>query len=165
MNNKKEKKEKIDIIFRIIEIKKISHSEHDYNEYGLTEGDLKKAQLKVGVKFEIHIDEGCLSFTIISRLECEKEKESYELFNMEVLYKFEIKDFNNVFKVSGPKKVIIPDQFIQTLIGIAISGARGIQAVIITNQAYKNKLIPLINTKEILNLLKLKGIKKIKVDI
>lgn len=155
MNNIKEKKKEVEITFRILEIKKISHSEYDYSEYGLTEEDLKRAQGQVVVKFAIINDEECLAFTVESSYECKKDKENYTLFSLEVLYKFQIKDFNNIFKSTQPEEVKIPDQFLQTLMGIAISGARGIQAVVNTNQRYKNVFIPIVNTKEMLRPIKL----------
>jgi len=148
------KEKGIEIHYNLIEIKKISHSENDYSEYGLTEDDIKTLQSKVELLFAPLPDEECLEFIVNSNIECVKDKKTYNLFEMRVLYKFKIKDFKKAFEGSEKKNIKIPDQFLQVLVGMVISGARGIQAVLITNPAYKKVLIPIINTKNTIEGLK-----------
>jgi hypothetical protein len=151
MAKNKEIKNEIPIEFKIAEIKKLSHCEKDYSEYGLSEKDLKSVRYEFNLKFEIDVDRESLIFILISNCDAEKENQSYHLFDLEILYRFKIKNFRKVFELDERNNLLqVPDPLMASLLGMVISGVRGILAVVNTNPIYRNFIMPIVDVNSII---------------
>jgi len=148
MNDKKDKERPIKIEFRIDEIAKISHVERDPIDYGLSVSDLKKENMQVSVNLSIDDKKGKISFKIKAQFMHSNGKEEVDLFGIESLYRFKIKNFKQ-FKTDKPEDFDIPDRFMSDLFTISICGTRGMLAVLNTNPAYKNFVLPLMDPLQI----------------
>lgn len=152
---KSEKKKKLDITYGISEIKILSRHENDFNEYNLSQKDLlKNSESKIKIKLMINDKKETISYVIKSVCEYKKDDKVYNLFGVEVLYEFKIHDFKKTFHVTAKDIFDIPDRFMRSLIEMAVSGVRGIQAVSIMNPAYKPFTLPFVDLEKTLNHLK-----------
>lgn len=146
--NTKEKETKIE--YRIAEIKKLRHCENDYHNFGLTESDIKRSKFGLGISLGIEGENGFLSFKIKAHFLCPHQDKEIELFGLESLFKFQIKEFKKHFLKKSPDEFSIPDPLMLNLLNIAISGTRGMLAVLNTNPSYINYTLPLLNPVQIL---------------
>jgi hypothetical protein len=142
------------IEFRLSSIKKISYFEKDPSEYKLTSNDIQQADVNIGVNFTINEQEETISFQIAAVFLYSEDLKKQELFGIETLYTYEIKSLAEHLKTHDKEEYIIPDNLMLTFLNIAISGTRGMLAVLNTAPAYNHLLLPIINPSEILGTLK-----------
>jgi len=152
--NKKEQELTTKIEFRIIEIKKISYFEKDFLEFELKEEDITHGNLALGLELKIDGEQGVLSFIIKANFYYNKDSENYELFGVEALYRFQVKDFKSSFACNKVGEYKIPDGLMLTFLDISTSGTRGMLSVLNTNPAYRKIILPLVDKQQLLSSLK-----------
>ena len=154
----KENKKKKSIAFGIADISKVNHWEKDPKIFDLTASNLKKAEMEMGVNIKFDADNGMIIFGIKVKLSHRTPEVDIDLFGIETLYKFKVKNFKKYFKTDKPNTWNIPDPFMANLLMIATCGTRGMLSVLNTNPAYKGHILPLINPIEFIK--KFKGREK-----
>lgn len=149
-----EKKIKQQIQFKIIEIKKLSYFENDPLVIGLSEKKIKNSNVDYGANVIIAKDQGSVSIQTRANFSLEREGKKYDLFGIEVKHVFKIRNFSQVIQVPDNKTFRIPDNIMHTFINVAISGMRGMLAILNTRSEYNQLFFPIINTKSLLESLK-----------
>lgn len=149
MNDKKKIEKPLRIQYSILEVAKISHWERDPAEYGLSTEDLKKHNLELQVACTIDDEKEVIAYNIKAQFEYLKGKEKLNLLGIESIHKFKIKDFKTIFKSQNPGEWNIPDNFMTHLIAISSDGTRGMLAALTTNPAYKDFILPPLDTRKV----------------
>lgn len=149
MNQKSEKIKK-SIRFRLLEIKKIRFYQSNYLDFGLSKEDVLKGNLKIGVNFELSPNEEIISLFL--KLDfCHAD---HELFGIETIHKYKIKDFKNTIQYDENKTFNVPDEIMKLWIGIAISDTRGMLVILNSDSEYSRIILPLINLDAFLRSIK-----------
>lgn len=148
----KAKKTNIDktIEYKIDSINIINHTQKHFSEYGLKSSDIKNGESTIGIDIRIEGDKSRIAILMKVVMSLKHEGEKYELFSTEAIYTYIIKNFKSLFVMNEPDKYIIPDIFMRTLIGTALSGMRGIMFALTTIAEYKKIILPMIETSKIL---------------
>jgi hypothetical protein len=137
------------IEYKIDSIKVINHAEKHFSKCGLKSSDIKNGHCKIGIN--IHIDPNKSLIAIPMKVTVFSDgKAKHELFRTEAIYTFKIKKFKAQFNTNEQGVSNIPDAFMRTLIGTALGGMRGIMVASTTIAEYKNIILPLIETSQIL---------------
>lgn len=126
------------IFFQISSIKLISF--HQYIIEDLDEN--KPAQINIGAKFGINKEKSLIATFI----KTDFSQDDKEFLGIEVAHNFKLKD-NSVLDNCTPEELKLPLTFLRTIVGISISGTRGLLAGINTNRPFNRFLIPLVNPK------------------
>lgn len=148
------------IEYRIESINIINYSQNHFSEYGLKSSDIKKGECQIGIDIKIDDNKSCISIPMKVTMFMEHEGKKCELFSSEAVYTYGIKNFKSLFMKKEPDQYVIPDIFMRTLIGTALSGMRGIMVASTTIAEYKKILLPLIGTSELLQEIKKKQLEK-----
>ena len=150
MNQKSERIKK-SIRFRLLEIKKIRFYQSNYLDFGLSKEDVLKGNLKIGVNFELSPNEETISLFL--KLDfCHTD---HELFGIETVHKYKIKDFKNAIQYDENKTFNVPDEIMKLWIGIAISDTRGMLLILNSYSEYSRITLPLINLDAFLRSIKI----------
>lgn len=144
------------IEYKIDSINIINHTEKDFSEYGLKPSDIKTGDCQIRLGLVIDKDKSYITIPMKIGFFTEHENKKCELFSTEAEYIYRIKKFKSLFITSDPNKYDIPDAFIRTLIGTALSGMRGIMIASTTIPEYKKIILPLIGTSNLLEEIKKK---------
>ncbi len=149
MNQKSEKIKK-SIRFRLLEIKKNRFYQSNYLDFALSKEDVLKGNLKIGVNFELSPNEETIS--LVLKLDfCHAD---HELFGIETVHKYKIKDFKNAIQYDENKTFNVPDEIMKLWIGIAISDTRGMLVILNSDSDYSRIILPLINLDAFLRSIK-----------
>ena len=149
MNQESEKIKK-SIRFRLLEIKKIRFYQNNYLDLGLIKEDVQKGNMKIGVNFKIVPDEETISLFLKMDF-CHTE---HELFGIETVHKYKIKDFKHAIQYNENKTFNVPDEIMKLWIGIAISDTRGMLVILNSGSDYSRIILPLINLDAFLRSIK-----------
>lgn len=142
------------IEFKLIEVKKLRYFENNPSEYHLTVDAIQQADVKIGINLTVNKEEETISFYILSVFIYPDREKRYELFGIETLHTYKVKFFTQHFKKSDIEEYTIPDDLMFTFLSVAISGTRGMLAVLNTTPAYNHLFLPLLNPHELLEKLK-----------
>lgn len=153
-----ENEKKINIQYKIIGIRKISHFENDYKEFDLAEKDVVPGnfELKYGINFPGNNN---IDFKVNAVFYSTKNKR-INLFGIEAVYIFKIRNLEQNFKLE--KGYRIPDELMHTIVDMTMSGIRGMLSVLNTIPLYKKIILQPVNTKEICLRLSPQNLSKIK---
>ena len=149
MVQKKVKSKSVEIT--ISEIRKISSFEIDFREYGIV--SLKredvhfKNSLSIGLDGSKEIISNRLKLTAVYM----KSKEEKQIFGVEAIFIYKIKKFEKHFTKNEDNTYRIPNEFMANLLGISISGIRGMLAGLTTVPEYSKFIMPPIYTNQMLN--------------
>jgi len=141
---------KIKIEFQIHNIDKIEYHEIDFNEYGLTSNDIKNSKFKFGIHLKFNEDEETIAQNIKVIAYYPSGKKELELYGIEAVFQYKIKNFLKIFKHDIDNTYNIPDPFMAMLLGISISGTRGMLVSLNQTTEYKNIILPLFDPKRII---------------
>jgi len=144
------------IEYKIDSINIISHTQKDFSEYGLKSSDIKSGKCQLRLGLVIDSDKSCITIPMKITVSVEHENKKHELFSTEAEYTYRIKKMKSLFIANEADKYDIPDEFIRTLIGTALSGMRGIMVASTTIPEYKKIILPLIGTSNLLEEIKKK---------
>jgi len=145
----KTKSELKPISFRIASIRTNEFYEKDYTQYGIEEGKIEQGYCNIGFGLKVDAEKGTLTFPIKVDFYV-KEDEKASLFGVETAHSFVIKDFKSQISQDKEGKYDIPDYLIERMLGIALSATRGILVASVTIPEYKRILLPLIDTKKLI---------------
>ena len=151
------------IEYKIDSIEIINHTQKHFSEYGLKSSDIKNGECQIGIDIRIENNKSCIAIPMKVVMFMEHEGKKYELFSTEAVYAYKIKKFKSLFMTNESDKYTIPDAFMRTLIGTALSGMRGIIVASTTIAEYKKIILPMIETSKLLEEVK-KAQSKIKLS-
>jgi hypothetical protein len=136
-----------DLRFRIAEIKKISSYENSPKKLNIDPKKIKKSNIRFGLKIEIDEQNGFISIYLKFDNNILIDNVDYNIFGIESLYVFQIKNFQEKYIDQETKKLIIPDDVMISFLNIAIAGTRGMFAVLLKTPKYKKIVLPIFNPK------------------
>lgn len=145
MNQKKQQQSSDSVQFRIEELRKIRYFENNHEDYGITE-KIDLASIKVDAGFEISEELESLVIKLKVVFLKSPEEENQQLFGIETLSRYRIKDFKKYFK-EGDKTFGFPEKALIHFIALSISSTRGMLAVLNTNPAYQHMILPPLDPK------------------
>ncbi len=148
-----EKKNK-PIQFKLVEVKKLSYFENDPLALGLSNQKIKNSNVEYGANVNIDKGIGTISVQTRASFSIKKDEKKYDLFGIEVKHVFKIRDFSEVIQIPDEDTFKIPDSIMQTFINVAISGMRGMLAILNTRTEYNKLYFPIVNTTSLLEGLK-----------
>ena len=140
------KTKEIKLEFKIEEIKKISHFEKDFKEYGLLSSDIKDGQMNLNLGLGFDQKNELAVFNI--KINCHTMDSKYLLFGIESVFKYKIKNLNKNFRNEEIQSYQLPKILMNILIGAAISGTRGMMAALNTTPEYQKIYLPIVPTKK-----------------
>ncbi|MDX9815789.1 MAG: hypothetical protein RBT06_02480 [Smithellaceae bacterium] len=138
--------------FKIDEIKKTKHFENDFREYGLNQQDIKNGKINLNIGLGFDQKKELVFFNI--KVNCFSMDGKHLLFGIETLFKYKIVDLNKLYRSEETKSYQIPDHFMNTLLGAAISGTRGMLAALNTTPEYQKIFLPMIQADQLIKDLK-----------
>lgn len=138
------------IEYKIDSIEIINHTQKHFSEFALKSSDIKKGECQIGLDIRIEGDKSCIVIPVKVVMFMEHRGNKYELFSAEAVYTYKVKKFKSLFIANKPNQYTIPDTFMQTLIGTALGGMRGIMIASTTISEYKKLILPLIETSKLL---------------
>lgn len=151
MNESKNKK--VNILFKIVEAKKISYYENDLSDLGLKDKKYNNSTVDYGVASQIDEERGKIQIKFIAKFYLKEDEKKLDLFGVETVHGFKIQNFKKVIlKVKNQYK--IPDSLMLTFLNLSVSGSRGMLAILNSKPEFSNIFFPIINTKGLLNLIK-----------
>lgn len=154
MKDKNIEKKSITLEFRIDEIKIINFFENSYLEYKLKSPNIMKGKCDLGFKVKIDPEKNTVAIPIKATFYFLEKDERYELFGIEAVYIYKIKNFSEKFCVDKDGKHNIPDSFIKTLLGTTISGIRGMLVALHKIPEYQKIILPMFDTTRLLDVFK-----------
>jgi hypothetical protein len=140
--------------FRIASIKKQSYFQNEYSKFGLGILDIKKGFVKVKTNIQIDNKNGIASILLNIVFGTNKQKKHFELFGIETVHNFQIRNFAKIFSGTKKEPFEIPDELMVMFLNISISDTRGMLVALNTNQDYTNIILPIINPKNLLEEIK-----------
>ncbi len=140
--------------FRIVEVKKLSYFQNDHVNLGLSTSDIAKGLVNISPHLESDINKSILSVFLKVVFFTKKQDVTFELFGIETLHRFQIKDFQKKIIVSKDDAIQIPDDLVLTFLNVSISGTRGMLVALNANPAYASIILPILSPKELLDRLK-----------
>lgn len=140
-------KEKV-VQYKIVEIRKKSHFENDFYQYGLTPDDVKSGKMNISLNLTFNQDKETIDYSI--KILCFINDQKHPLFGIESVYTFAIMDMNTEFRKEESREYEFPEGLIITLAQIAISGTRGMLAVLNTTPEYRNIYLPVVHADKLL---------------
>jgi len=149
-----EKKKKTQIQFKIVKIKKLSYYENNLQQLGLKEKKIKNSNVDYGASLSIDGKTGTVSFTTIAKFYVEKQTKRFDLFGIEALHSFRIRNFSDVIPSLNSDEFKIPNDIMHLFLNISISGMRGMIALLNTKPEYCELVFPIVNTEKLLDDLK-----------
>lgn len=147
-------KNKPKIYFNIDSIRKISHFENNFRDFGLDKTNLDQYKFNFNVGLRINSEEGSITYQIKVSFHIEIDSEKYDLFGIETAHKFIIKDFKKLFSKSDCDEFSIPDDLMTNVLSISISGTRSMLAALNSTPEYTKILVPPIDPKDVLEKIK-----------
>ena len=145
-----DKKKKTNIRFRISFIKRISHFEHSLDELKLKERDVKNGNIELNIFINVDEKNDEITFKIDTTFFVNKNKKRIDLFGVEIIHGFEVKNMGALFPRDKKRKLEIPDNFMITLLNAVIGCLRGILLLSRTNPEYQEIYLPALNMRKIL---------------
>ena len=149
-----EKKKITQIQYKIVKIKKLSYYENDLQKLGIKEKKIKNSNVDYGASMVIEHKTGTVSFTTIAKFYVEKQTKRIDLFGIETLHSFRIRNFSDVIPSLNNNEFQIPNNIMQLFLNISISGMRGMIALLNTKPEYCELVFPIVNTEKLLEDLK-----------
>ena len=147
----KDENKKIQLQFRLIEVKKLSYFENNLEDFEFKDKiDINKLPFQLGVLFSVNDKNGTIEIILKLTYYYNYNDKKYDLFGLNSSHKFEIKDFISTFDKNEKNEYFIPDQITANFLGMSISGTRGMLAVLNTNHHYNKIILPLINPSDVL---------------
>jgi len=143
---------KKDVQFRLVEIKKVRFYQNDYTEYGLTQDDILKGNLNLGVNYKIKPEEETITILLMADF----FSKNNNLFGITTSHTFKVKDFDTAVKYNKKGDFNVPDQLMKLWLSIAISDTRGMLAILNADHEYSKIILPLIHLDAFINNLKQK---------
>jgi hypothetical protein len=144
-------KEKAQIHFIISDIQLINHFENDPKKLKLTQKDIDRSEVKAGLELEVDPEEETVTILPTVAFCCENNKKDVDIFGGTVLYKFQIKNFDEYFSGDEKGKIAFLKEFLEQLLGIALAGLRGMFVLLNKQKLYKKAYLPLIDPKPFLD--------------
>jgi len=142
----KEKPEKKPILFNINSIRTDS-----FYENNVPNEQIKKGKCNIGFGLNVDSKKGKLIFPVKVDFFTEDD---VSIFGIETIHAFKIKDFESHIKKDEDGEYNIPNGLIERLLGLAISGTRGMLVVSVTLPEYKKIFLPLVDISKLLILMK-----------
>ncbi len=132
------------IQINVVEVKKLSYYEKLLDAFDERfEIDKKKIPVDFSIKFGIDFPNNL--FTLELSVDFKNNNKNNLLFGITTLHKFHISDVRLMLNELEDGKSSINKIFLANLLGIAISGTRGMLAVLNTSEDYKDVYLPIIN--------------------
>jgi len=153
-NRKKDKK----IEFKLDQISKLSHFENDFTEYGLKKEEINRADVEFQIGLQFSDIDDSISLKIKVTFTHPKNKD-FRYFGIESLFKYKVRSLSSYTKDDKKTQYEIPDKLMYTFLNIAISGTRGMLAVLITTPEYKSIFLPLVDPTVLMKTLISKDVK------
>ncbi len=150
--------------FRITSIKKLRYFQNEYSMFGLDLGDIKRGFVKLKAHMKIEKQKGILSIFLNVNFSTNKEQKEYELFGIETVHSFQLRNFSKLYVVAETDTFEIPDELMILFINVSVSGTRGMLVALNTIQDYSNIILPVIYPGDLLGELKKEFKTKAKVD-
>lgn len=141
---------KKDVLFRLVEIKKIRFYQNDYTEFGLTQDDILKGNLNLGVSYRITPEEETITILLMADFFSKNNK----LFGITTSHTFKVKNFEDSIKFNGKGVFNLPDDLMKLWLSIVISDTRGMLAILNADHEYSKIILPLIHLKSFMKNLK-----------
>ena len=145
------------IEFRITEIKKISYFQNDFSVYGLVKSDISKGEVSLSINFQLVEEVESVAVYVNTNFSVNKDEKRIELFGIETIHTFAIRNIKNKFYDEKYKNYDIPDNILLTFLNMSVSGTRGMLVALCSNPAYSNIILPIINPFDLLNAYKEKN--------
>lgn len=145
--------EKKSIQYRIAEFKITKHFENELSQTGIKKISLPSTKINFSVTTKFDVPKNILHF-MIKVVSYHKIKDKMvELFGLENICSFEIKDLNKILPIEDDK-IKIPDNLMLALLNIVVSGTRGMLVAMNKNPEYASLILPVINSKDLLENIK-----------
>jgi len=144
------KKKQPKIQFKIFNIKRVSHFENNFKDFGLNPKDIESGSVEINVKMGVNEKTNKIIFNVDVKFFIDKNKKRVDLFGVGTIHTFEVKNMNNVFLKDENNKFIFPDNFMFTMLNTVVGSTRGILVLSRTNLEYLNIYLPAINIKKLL---------------
>jgi hypothetical protein len=143
------------IQYRLVEVKKLSYFENNLDDFNFKEKiDLSTVPFRLMVQLYIHDKEGILDIILRLNYFFKDSNKEYDLFGINTSHRFEIKDFTAHFSKNEKEEYSLPDLFFASLLGVTISGTRGMLVVLNAGHQYKDIVLPLLNPIDVLHSIK-----------
>lgn len=145
------KKDKMEIKTRLLEVKKLNYFEKPLDEFPLSKDiDYKKIPFTMGFQLDIKDDKEELDFVLKIHFYQMNKDEKFDLFGITSSHKFKVFKFKEVFKKDEKNRYLIDNVVLASLLGISISGTRGMLAILNTNDDYKKIILPIVNPTDLI---------------
>jgi hypothetical protein len=96
------------IEFRITEIKKISYFQNDFSVYGLVKSDISKGEVSLSINFQLVEEVESVAVYVNTNFSVNKDEKRIELFGIETIHTFAIRNIKNKFYDEKYKNYDIP---------------------------------------------------------
>jgi hypothetical protein len=136
---------KSQILYRITEMRKLSHFEKDPDELELDEADIKKPKIEIVTQISSDLKNGNTSVKLMINFQT---PQGAAFLGIESETKFHIKEPAKVLIKDDCNELVFPQELFEYFIGISISGTRGMLAVLNTRPFYKDIILPPVDVKK-----------------
>ncbi len=147
MENKKKNTKQID--FAIMDAKKLSFFENDYEELISDSGTPPETDFKISTEMTLNADDGLIDVVFGVNF-INKTNPSLQFYGIKSKHTFAIRNFSSAFDKNADDSYQIPNQLIITILSISYSGTRGMLAILLSNELYKKNILPVIDPKNLL---------------
>ena len=108
------KAKEVKLEFKIMEIKKISHFEKDFQQYGLSSSDVRDGSMNLNLGLSFDQKNELAIFNI--KINCHTLDNKYLLFGIESVFKYKIKGINENFRNDDIQSYQLPKPLMSVLV-------------------------------------------------
>lgn len=146
-----EKKETKTVSIQIVELKNIKYFENPLTDFNFKNNfDPVKAAFRIDMRMAIFEDMEILELILqIVYKNIENGKE-YDLFGISTSHKFKILDLKHQLTKDENGQYKVPNQILASMLGISLSGTRGMLSLLNNNDDYRKIILPIMNPTEML---------------
>ncbi|MDY0016382.1 MAG: hypothetical protein WC212_00285 [Candidatus Delongbacteria bacterium] len=137
------------IQINVVEVKKLSYYETLLDSFK-EKFTIDKKNIPIDFSISFGIDFKNNLFMLELGVVFKNNKKDKVLFGISTYHKFYISDIKSILKEEAGGKSSVNKTFLANLLGIAISGTRGMLAVLNTSDDYKDIYLPIINPMAII---------------
>ncbi len=146
-----EKNETKTVSIQITEVKNIKYFENPLTDFNFkNEFDKAKATFKIEMKMGIFEELEIFDLILEIVYKNIEEGKEYDLFGITTSHKFRILNLMQQLTKDENGQYKIPNQVLASLLGISLSGTRGMLSLLNNNDDYRKIVLPVMNPTEIL---------------
>ena len=146
-----EKKETKTVSIQILEVKNIKYFENPLTDFNFkNKFNPTKAAFRIDMRMAIFEDLEILELILQIVYKNIEDRQEYDLFGITTSHKFKMLELKQHLTKDEKGQYQVPNQILASMLGISLSGTRGMLSLLNNNDDYRKIVLPVMNPTEML---------------